>query len=75
MAVDTNPSRRPGKVRPARHMAPKGTKNTSRKESGGQSYSPGTPAATPSMNIRRGAKGSKVWKGPKGSSPGNPPSD
>lgn len=72
MAVDPNPSYRPSKVRPAREHAPAGTRNVSRKESGGQPKTPGGVMQTPSMNTsRRGTKGDR-WSPPQGSLPGHP---
>lgn len=67
----------PKGYRPARDMAPEGTANTSRPESGGQLNPPGGVQETPSM--RTDTRGTKpnggVWTGPTGTSAGNPPSD
>lgn len=56
MAIDPRSSHSPHKVRPAREMAPEGTVNTSRPESGGQEVDPGEVDPTPSMRRRPHAR-------------------
>ena len=67
----------PKPYRPARDMAPAGTVNTSRPESGGQLNPPGDVNETPSMQTAtRGTKpGAGNWGGPTGATAGDPPAD
>lgn len=76
MAVDSQSNHQPNPYRPARDRAPAGTQNTSKAASGGQDYTPGDIAPTPSMRVDGKAPGSTstAQPGPE-RAPGNPPSD
>ncbi|MGH9033747.1 MAG: hypothetical protein ACRDZV_16610 [Acidimicrobiia bacterium] len=76
MAVDTNPSRQPNRVRPARDHAPDGAVNTSIAASGGQEYPAGDVDSTPSMRRSGGVTRDRgAWGGPTGTTAGDPPAD
>jgi len=51
MAIDSKSDHKANAYKPARDMAPDGTANTSRPESGGQLYNCNDVAPTPSMRV------------------------